>query len=229
MTREREENENFRFLEVNGERRLVTINLSPNIQVYGERLLIRNGVEYRVWDPFRSKLAASILSGVKNIPFKKGSYVLYLGVSTGTTVSHISDIVGNEGIIYGVELAQRVAREFIDRVTKHRKNVIPILENARSPENYIPQVEEVDIVYSDIAQSDQTEIAIANCVRYLKRNGSLFLVVKSRSIDVTASPKSVFREQIKKLNNNGFKIIEMVELRPFDRDHAIIYATYMNG
>lgn len=50
--------------------------------------------EYRAWNPFRSKLAAAILGGVDKIYMKPGSKVLYLGAASGTTVSHVSDIVG---------------------------------------------------------------------------------------------------------------------------------------
>lgn len=53
-----------------------------------------NKVEYRVWNPFRSKLAASVVGGVDNIHMPKGSRVLYLGAANGTTVSHVSDVVG---------------------------------------------------------------------------------------------------------------------------------------
>ena len=51
-------------------------------------------IEYRVWNPFRSKLAAAILGGVDKIHIKPGSKVLYLGAASGTTVSHVADIVG---------------------------------------------------------------------------------------------------------------------------------------
>ena len=51
-------------------------------------------MEYRVWNPFRSKLAAAILGGVDKIHIKPGAKVLYLGAASGTTVSHVSDIVG---------------------------------------------------------------------------------------------------------------------------------------
>lgn len=51
-------------------------------------------IEYRVWNPFRSKLAAAIVGGIGNIYMNPGSKVLYLGAANGTTVSHVSDIVG---------------------------------------------------------------------------------------------------------------------------------------
>ena len=51
-------------------------------------------IEYRAWNPFRSKLAAAILGGIDNIHIKPGSKILYLGAASGTTVSHVSDLVG---------------------------------------------------------------------------------------------------------------------------------------
>ena len=116
-----------------GEKKLATENLVVGNQVYKEKLITKKGIEYRLWDPFRSKLAAALMNGLEIFPFKNKSTVLYLGVSTGTTVSHISDIVGLDGMIFGVEHASRVARDFLDRVASHRKNIIPILQDARKP------------------------------------------------------------------------------------------------
>jgi len=62
---------------------------------------------YRVWNPFRSKLAAAILGGVDKIHIAPGSKVLYIGAAAGTTVSHVSDIVGPTGCVYAVEFAHR--------------------------------------------------------------------------------------------------------------------------
>ncbi|MEM2635122.1 MAG: fibrillarin-like rRNA/tRNA 2'-O-methyltransferase, partial [Nitrososphaerales archaeon] len=194
------------------------------IQVYNEKLIKLNGLEYRVWDPFRSKLAAALLKGLKEFPISESSKVLYLGVSTGTTASHISDIIGNNGILFGVEFAPRVAREFIDRVVKHRKNVIPIIEDARRPDKYLSIFGKVDIVYCDLAQPDQTEIAILNCKKYLKNGGHLLLIVKARSIDVIKEPKEIFKIEAEKLENEGFKINQIIKLDPFDKDHALIDA-----
>ncbi|SVA60016.1 uncharacterized protein METZ01_LOCUS112870, partial [marine metagenome] len=163
----------------------------PGNQVYNEKLLNVKGVEYRIWNPFRSKLAASIMNGLKDFPFNKKSDVLYLGVSTGTTISHISDIVGQDGTIFGIEHATRVARDFLDRVASHRKNIVPIIQDARKPEEFFSVYKKVDVVYVDIAQPDQTDIAIENCKLYLKSGGYLFLVIKTRSIDVTKDPKRV--------------------------------------
>merc|ERR1711936_987323 len=83
---------------------LVTLNLIPGNTVYGEKKVSVDGAEagtkteYRVWNPFRSKLAAAILGGVDKIHMPPGSKVLYLGAASGTTVSHVSDVVGPEGM-----------------------------------------------------------------------------------------------------------------------------------
>jgi len=183
---------NFFWIKSEGRQRLATENLVKGNQVYKEKLLIKKGIEYRIWDPFRSKLAASIMNGLEEFPFVEKSTVLYLGVSTGTTISHISDIVGPKGIIFGVEHASRVARDFLDRVASYRKNIVPIIQDARQPKQYFSVYGKVDIVYVDIAQPDQTDIAISNCKLYLKKHGYMFLVIKTRSIDVTKSPKKVF-------------------------------------
>ncbi|MCS7115988.1 MAG: fibrillarin-like rRNA/tRNA 2'-O-methyltransferase [Nitrososphaerota archaeon] len=214
----------LRKVKVDGEERLATLNLAEGIQVYNERLIKLNGLEYRVWDPFRSKLAAALLKGLKENPIDEGIKLLYLGVSTGTTASHISDIIGEKGILFGVEFAPRVAREFIDRVVKYRRNVIPIIEDARRPDRYFSIFGKVDVVYCDLAQPDQTDIAILNCKRYLKNGGHLLLVVKSRSIDVTKQPKEIFKGEAEKLENEGFRVNQIINLDPFDKDHALIDA-----
>ena len=206
-----------------GRTALLTKNLTPGKRVYNEDLLIRNGVEYRTWDPFRSKLAAAMLKGLPDNIIRKGSRVLYLGASTGTTASHVSDIVGEEGLVVGVEFAPRVAREFVEHVARERKNVIPFVADARDPSRYA--VAQFDVVYCDIAQPDQTEIAMANCDRLLKKKGSLLLVVKARSIDVLKAPERVFSEESRKLQRSGFAVNRVIELSPFDKDHALIFAT----
>ena len=221
-----EDKQHIFWFQVEGEKKLATENLMPGNQVYNEKLLDVKGVEYRIWNPFRSKLAASIMNGLKDFPFNKKSDVLYLGVSTGTTISHISDIVGQDGIIFGVEHATRVARDFLDRVASHRKNIVPIIQDARKPEEFFSVYKKVDVVYVDIAQPDQTDIAIENCKLYLKSGGYLFLIIKTRSIDVTKDPKRVIKNEIKKLESL-FEIKQTIDLQPYDKDHAMVVATLL--
>lgn len=221
-----EDKQNIFWFQIDGEKKLATENLIPKNQVYNEKLVKIKGTEYRIWNPFRSKLAATIMNGLRDFPFMQKSSVLYLGVSTGTTISHISDIVGQNGIIFGVEHTSRVARDFLDRVASHRKNIIPIIQDARKPQEYFSVFKKVDVAYVDIAQPDQTDIAIDNCKMYLKSNGYLFLVIKTRSIDVTKDPKKVISNEIKKLEPL-FEIKQIINLQPYDKDHAIVIAIFL--
>lgn len=217
---------NIFWVKIEGERKLATLNLVPGNQVYKEKLVKISDEEFRAWDPFRSKLAAAIMNGLSILPIVRKSKVLYLGVSTGTTASHVSDIVGPSGIVFSVEHTSRVAREFLDRVASHRSNIVPILQDARNPKEYFSVYGIVDVVYVDIAQPDQTEIAILNCKTYLKKGGYLILVIKTRSIDVTKDPSEIVRNEIKKLKEN-FEIIQEINLEPYEKDHSIIIAKFL--
>ena len=213
------------YVTVNGKEHIATINLLKGVTLYGEKLVSRDGNEYRTWDPFRSKLAAAYIKGL-HFEFSNVGNVLYLGASTGTTVSHLSDIVGQSGKIFAVESSARVARELISNVSSKRTNVIPIIEDARKPRSYFSIYDKMDLVYCDIAQPDQTTIAIDNCKIYLKKAKPMLLVIKTRSIDVTMSPKNVISQEIKKLESNSFEIKQKIDLEPFDKDHAMINAVF---
>ena len=147
----------------NGSKRLATKNLAPGKNIYGERLVKFQGKEYRIWDPYRSKLAAAILKNIKKVPIKYGQKILYLGAASGTTASHISDIVGAKGHVYCVEFAPRTIRELVNNVCTSRNNISPILEDARFPSRYRMFIDrKVDAIYCDIAQPEQAKILVFN-------------------------------------------------------------------
>lgn len=208
-----------------GSTRLATVNLTPGRRVYGEWLFKVGDVEYREWNAYRSKLAAALLKGIKELVIKKGSKVLYLGAGSGTTPSHVSDLVGNEGIVYAVEFAPRVMRELIN-VAEVRKNLVPILGDARFPQRYAYIVDEVDVLYADVAQPEQASLVNTNAKYFLKDGGYLYLAIKARSIDVTKEPDEVYKREIDTLIKGGFEIVDVVHLDPFDRDHAMVLARY---
>ena len=199
---------------------LLTKNLVPGQKVYTERLFKVKGEEYREWIVNRSKLAAAVKKGLKTWPFKEGIKVLYLGIAAGTTASHISDLIGKEGVIFGVEFAPRVLRELMFIVNK-RNNIIPILADANQPETYQHIATISDVVYQDVAQPHQVEIFLKN-LRWFGKEGTIgFLAVKARSIDVTKDPKQVFKEVEKALRDNKLKILEAIRLDPFHKDHMM--------
>lgn len=203
---------------------LATLNLTPGKRFYGEQLVTVDGVEYRTWNPFRSKLAAGIVKGLDEMPLSPGDKVLYLGVASGTTCSHVSDIIGVEGHVWGVDFAPRPIRDLIEGLAKHRDNVSPILGDARRPRTYALNVPKVDGIYADVAQPDQGGIVVENARVFLKSGGWVVLAVKSRSIDVTKAPRRVYEAEIEKLRVGGFDIVESLELDPFEKDHALVVA-----
>ncbi|MCI2414912.1 MAG: fibrillarin-like rRNA/tRNA 2'-O-methyltransferase [Candidatus Aramenus sp.] len=215
----------FECIYVDGVTRLCTKNLAPGYSVYGERLIKFEGIEYREWNAFRSKLAGAILKGLKYNPIKKGTKVLYLGAASGTTPSHISDIVEKEGKVYGVEFSPRVVRELI-LVAQRRPNLFPILADARFPQAYSLLVEDPEVLYVDIAQPDQTDIAIYNAKFFLREGGYLLLAVKARSIDVTKEPEEIFMAEAEKLRKENFDVEQIINLDPYDKDHSMIVAKF---
>ncbi len=207
-----------------GAKKLATRNLVPGRNVYGESLVKREAVEYRVWDTYRSKLAAAIMNGLEIVPIQPGRRVLYLGAASGTTASHVSDIVGEKGHVYCIEFAARSIRELVDNVCAYRSNMSPILADARLPEKYASLVGKVDDVYCDIAQPEQAKILADNADMFLISDGWIMLAVKAQSIDVTKEPSEVYRQEMGVLRARGFRIRQVVDLEPFEKAHALILA-----
>lgn len=200
-----------------GSKKLVTRNLVPG---KGDRLLKIADAEYRIWDPYRSKLAAMVLKG-SGLRIKDNFSVLYLGAANGTTASHVSDIV-SQGIVFAVEFSPRAMQDLI-RISMPRLNLIPILADARHPDSYKHMVTEVDMVYQDIAQREQARIALMNAEMFLKRGGILVLIIKSRSIDAIKKTREVANSEVSKLEGI-FKIKESINLEPFHHDHIAVVA-----
>uniref|UniRef100_A0A3P9HSF9 rRNA 2'-O-methyltransferase fibrillarin n=2 Tax=Oryzias TaxID=8089 RepID=A0A3P9HSF9_ORYLA len=208
---------------------LVTKNMVVGESVYGEkRMSVEEGdtkIEYRAWNPFRSKLAAAILGGVDQIHIKPGAKVMYLGAASGTTVSHVSDIVGPEGLVYAVEFSHRSGRDLLN-VAKKRTNIIPIIEDARHPHKYRMLVGMVDVIFADVAQPDQTRIVALNAHNFLKNGGHFVISIKANCIDSTAAPEAVFASEVKKMSSENMKPQEQLTLEPYERDHAVVVGIY---
>jgi fibrillarin-like pre-rRNA processing protein len=201
--------------------KLYSKNLVPGNKVYGEKLITFKGDEYREWDPFRSKLAAMILEKPSLEFLTKDLSCLYLGAASGTTISHLSDIIYS-GIIYGVEFAERSMRQLIQNTDK-RKNIVPILGNANFPESYANSIfTPIDLVYQDVAQPNQAQIAIENCNYYLKDNGFLILAIKSQSIDSIQKSEKIYLQEKRIIEKAGYKIIDSVNIHKYAANHIIL-------
>lgn len=198
-----------------------TINLVPGFKSSNEELVKIEGKEYRIWDYFTSKPAAAFKKGLTVFPLKQGDKVLYLGLAEAKTASFFSDIVGFDGIIYGVELSERSLREAVP-VCERRENMIPILADARRTELYENVVvDKVDCLYADVASPDQAAIVINNAQRFLKPKGTVMIAIKSQSIDVIKPPKQVYKECLNRFEKY-FEVLDKVELDPYEKAHLYV-------
>ncbi|MFQ3275423.1 MAG: fibrillarin-like pre-rRNA processing protein [Candidatus Nanohaloarchaea archaeon] len=186
--------------------------------VYGETFIEVDRQKYRRWGASRSKAGAAIQKGI-DLGLERDDEILYLGAASGTTVSHFSDIA-TDGFIYAVEYSETVIRDLLD-VAEDRENIAPILGNARKPEEYSDIVENCDVVFQDISQSDQPEIFIRNCEKYLKEDGIGLLAVKAKSISTSEEPGKIFSEVKQKLEKE-FEVLEETTLEPYEKDHLFL-------
>lgn len=213
---------------VYGEKRISVQSTGPTTTTADGEPAPATSIEYRVWNPFRSKLAAGILGGIEEIFIKPGAKVLYLGAASGTSVSHVADIVGKEGCVYAVEFSHRSGRDLINMASR-RPNIIPIIEDARMPMRYRMLVGMVDAIFADVAQPDQARIVGLNAHLFLKVGGGVIVSIKANCIDSTAAPEAVFAREVTKLREERIKPKEQLTLEPFERDHAMVCGIYQRN
>jgi len=205
--------------------RWMTQNAVPGVRVYGERLVRQRGKEYRAWSPRRSKLAAYLANRGKAFRPNGAEHWLYLGAASGTTVSHVSDALP-DGRVVAVEFSPRPYGDLLELAAR-RRNVLPVLSDASEPDAYAMLLEgPVDVVYQDIAQRDQDRLFLLNAKRFLKRDGTAFLAVKARSMDVAAAPRDIFKRVAQRLRDDGLAVDELVDLGPWQADHAMLVARW---
>lgn len=196
---------------IDGAERLVT----RGEPVYGEP----TADGWRAWDPDRSKLAA-MLDHDLEVGLAPDATVLYLGAAAGTTVSHVADITGP---VYAVEFAARPAGDLV-RIAQDRPNVIPLLKDARQPEEYAHVVEaDLDVLVQDVATRDQAAVAVANR-QFLADDGRLALAVKARSEDVAADPDAVYDRVLDAIESE-YTVLDTASLAPDHDDHLAVIAT----
>jgi len=210
---------------------ICSLNMVPGVSVYGEKRIECTAEgetekkEYRLWNPYRSKLVAGIYNGVDSIHMGPGSKVLYLGGASGTTVSHVSDVVGPTGAVYAVEFSHRSGRDLVE-MAKRRPNIVPIIEDARYPVKYRALVPMVDCIFMDVAQPDQSRILALNAQSFLKNGGHYVISIKANCIDSTLDAAVVFADEVNKMKKDRLKPLEQVTLEPFERDHCVVVGTY---
>ena len=214
------------WITVKNRKKLATLNNVGINEVYNEKLIEINGKQYNLWNPYTSKLAAAIVNGMEVFPILKKTNVLYLDTTIEKTLSHISDIIGVSGKIFVVKDIIKNSKNFLENDSNNRANVVSITQEKKSvPAKFVPNIETVNVVYVDIAQNNETEVAIQNCKNYLINGGFLMLVVPTRKIDAI-NPNRQNLEERQKLQSS-FEIIQQINLTDFFKEHSMIIAKYL--
>jgi fibrillarin-like pre-rRNA processing protein len=201
-------------------RDLYTVNRNPGTKVYGESLSTVDGVEYRAWDPFRSKLAALLLKGAPADLLGRPRTVLYLGAAHGTTVSHLSDL-WPEATIFAIEKSPTSFAPLL-ALARTRPGLVPILADAQLPERYQADVGAVDLLYQDIAQRNQAGIFVENARACLAPGGRGILMLKVRSVTQQRPTAAVVREARTTLLGAHLAVAYETPLSPFSREHVAL-------
>ena len=204
-------------------RELYTVNRVPGTKVYGETLSTVDGVEYRTWDPFRSKLAAFLVKGAPPDVLGRPRTVLYLGAAHGTTVSHLSD-AWPEATIFAVEKSPTSFAPLL-ALARKRPGLVPILADAQLPERYLADVGEVDLLYQDVAQRNQAGIFAENARACLAPRGRGVLMLKVRSVTQQRPTATVVREARGVLGAARLAVAFETPLSPFSREHVALAVT----
>ena len=214
------------WVTVRNEKKLATLsNVSTN-QDYKENLVEMNGKQYSIWNPYMSKLAAAIINGMEIFPILKKTKILYLDPTSEKTIKHISDIVGINGKIFVVRNIMKNSKNFLEQIAKNRSNIFTIIPDKTNPARLTGMTEMVDVIYIDIAEHNQTEIAIQNCKNHLRIGGFLMLIVPTKNIDFANNTSKKNQEERKKLQTS-FDIIQEINLTDFFKEYSMVIAKYL--
>ena len=214
------------WVTVRNEKKLATLsNVSTN-QDYKENLVEMNGKQHSIWSPYMSKLAAAIINGMEIFPILKKTKILYLDPTSEKTIKHISDIVGINGKIFVVRNIMKNSKNFLEQIAKNRSNIFTIIPDKTNPARLTGMTEMVDVIYIDIAEHNQTEIAIQNCKNHLRIGGFLMLIVPTKNIDFANNTSKKNQEERKKLQTS-FDIIQEINLMDFFKEYSMIIAKYL--
>ena len=213
------------WITIKNKKKLATLNNAGINEAYNEKLTEINGKQYNVWNPYTSKLAAAIVNGMEIFPILEKTKVLYLNTTIEKTLSHISDIIGMNGKIFVVRDMVENSKNFLEKVRNNRVNIFSITREKGVPARF-SSTEMVNVVYVDITQHNETEVAIQNCKNYLRNGGFLMLVVPTKKIDFINNPSKQNLEEMQKLQSS-FEITQQVNLTDFFKEHSMIIAKYL--
>ena len=211
-------------------RTLWTRNAVKGISVRGERRKRDGRIEWRRWDPTRSKVAAAILrtrvepSSLLPTP---GSTCLYLGASSGGTVSHIHDFVcgadnHHGGQLVAVEISPRMVRDLV-KLSDMRPGLVPVLGDARKPEQVAAFIRgKANWIHQDLSIADQAETFVKMATSFLSPGGIGLLSLKAASERSSeGDDNSRFQKAERILRESDLVLQERIDLTGLEEQHVV--------
>ena len=209
-----------------------TRNANKGVSVKGERRKRTGKIEWRRWDPYKSKVAAALLKtngDPSQILPDPGSVCLYLGASSGTTVSHIHDhVCGAEnhhnGQLMAIEISPRMMRD-LQTLAEQRKGLIPVLTDARDVNGYATMMRgKAQWIHQDLSIADQAQNFISIAEKILSKGGTGILSLKAateRSIE--GEDESRFARAESLLRQSSLDFIERIDIEQYQKQHAVFH------
>tara|TARA_Y100000741_G_scaffold312312_2_gene256754 strand:- start:2828 stop:3469 length:642 start_codon:yes stop_codon:yes gene_type:complete len=174
---------------------LATKNLIPGNSLFDEKIIQKSDSEFIEWNPYKSKLAASIRNGLQIFPISQNMNVLFVTDIFDSTILHLSNIVGNDGKIRYIS-NQKDIPENISKIP----NIIKFdYEKENADKKF-------DFLYLDIQDNSFLEKTILYMKKFLKNNGfSIIFLKKESKIDSNKKGVKWLIEQ-----SSGLKKIESI-------------------
>lgn len=175
--------------------------------------------EYRIWKPYRSKLAAAILSGMEIFPILKKSKILYFDTFMENTINHISDIIGEDGKIFVPK--NNETSNFLEKIKSNGTNISLINDINKST------IDNVDVLYVDALNQNYLDFVL-NSKIHLKNGGYLMLTIETEDIFENRNSNEQQKDGYKKIKSL-FRIIQEINLIPFFKGQVMLIAKYYHS
>ena len=230
-------------IQIGNEEQLATKNMVIGVKTRKEKIVIVNDEEFLEWNPYKSKLAAAIRSGLQILPIIKNSKVVCINPLEESTILHISNIVGSGGSVFVIDVNKN-KKSFLNKLVDTHENIIPIYDTIDELSFSSSITGKVDALYVDITEAEQIKQIVDKCELLLKNEGFLMLVAKKDGdailendiVEWMAEQRAglnKIREMTAKLKSQ-FEIIQEINLgvnyetEPYHRLHAFILAQYLH-
>ena len=230
-------------IQIGNEEQLATKNIVKGTKTRKEKIVIVNNEEFLEWNPYKSKLAAAIRSGLQILPIIKNSKVVCINPLEESTILHISNIVGSKGSVFVIDVDKN-KKSFLNKLVNTHKNIIPIYDTVDELSFSSSITGKVDALYVDIPESEQIETIVEKYGSLLKNEGFLMLIAKKDDNAIIENDiagwmaeqragLNKIREITTKLKSQ-FEIIQEINLginyamEPYHKFYTFILAQFLN-